>query len=209
MTASPRTSRRTLSSARIVEAAAEVADEQGFDQFTLAAVAKRCEVTLPGLYKHVECLDAVRRAVAVEAVREVTAAMALASAGLSGRSALFAACRAYRDFAAAHPGRAAALVRAPEPADAEHNAAAAAAVGLLAAVIGGYGIEGDDAIDAVRSLRAVLHGFATLETGGGFGLARPAEATFRHLLDGLDVAFQNWTRSGEDSQRDPRPEEKP
>lgn len=199
MTASQGAPRRTLTPARIVEEAAAVADEQGFDQLTLAAVAKRCGVTLPGLYKHVDGLDAVRRGVAIQAVRDVTSAMALASAGLAGRDALIAVCRAYRDFATAHPGRALTVVRAPEPGDEEHNAAGAAAVGLLAAVVKGYGIGGDDAIDAIRSLRAVLHGFAMLETGGGFGLGRPAEATFMHLIDGLDVAFQHWTRDSADT----------
>ena len=35
------------------------------------------------------------------------------------------------------------------------------------AVLRGYGLEGDDAIHAVRIIRAALHGFVTLETGGG------------------------------------------
>jgi len=57
--------RAGLNRERIAAQAAVVADEMGFDRLTLAAVAVRCGVSLPGLYKHVDGLEAVRRDVAV------------------------------------------------------------------------------------------------------------------------------------------------
>ena len=49
-----------------------------------------------------------------------------------------------------------------------------------------------DAVDAVRSLRAVIHGFVTLEAAGGFGLPRSLDATYTRLIDSLDIAFRAW-----------------
>ena len=185
-----------LSRLRIAAEAAAVADENGLERLTLAAVAKRCGVSLPGLYKHVEGLDAVKRDLSVQAVRELTGAMAMAAAGLAGRDALHAVAAAYRAFAAAHPGLAAAGVAAPAPGDTEHAEAGAAAVTVLGSVLKGYGIEGADAVDAVRGLRATLHGFTSLEAAGGFGLAQSVDTSFTRLIDGLDTAFRNWPPTG-------------
>ena len=184
--------RAGLNRERIAQQAAVVADETGLDRLTLAAVAARCGVSLPGLYKHVDGLEAVRRDIAVLAVRELTAELAQAAAGLAGWDALVALARAYRGYARAHPGRYAATVRAPAPGDDEHAAAGAAAVGLLAAVLKGYRIEGADMIDAVRMLRAALHGFVSMEAAGGFGLSQSVDGTFTRLVDALHTAWSTW-----------------
>jgi AcrR family transcriptional regulator len=177
---------------RVVAQAATVADEVGLDRLSLAAVAKRLGVSLPALYKHVDSLDGLRRDLAVLGVRELTTALTGAAVGRSGRDALRAVAAAYRGYAAAHPARCAASVRVPDPADAEHLAAAEAAVGLLAAVVEGYGITGDDTIHAIRCVRVVLHGFVTLVAAGGFGLPQSVDDTFTRLVDSLDATFADW-----------------
>jgi AcrR family transcriptional regulator len=185
--------RMGLTRERVVAEAATVADETGFDRLSLATVAKRLGVSLPALYKHVASLDSLRRDVAVLAVRELAATLGHAAIGRSRREALDAIADAYRTYAQAHPARSAASVRAPDPADTEHLAAAEAAVGVVAAVVTGYGITGDDTIHAIRAVRAVLHGFATLETSGGFGLPQSVDETFARLVDSLDATFTTWS----------------
>ena len=177
---------------RVVEQAAEVADEAGLDRLTLAAVAKRLGISLPGLYKHINSLDSLKRDLAVLGVRELTAAMSAAAVGRSGHDALHAMARAYRAYATAHPGRAAASIRAPTPTDTEHIAVAEAAVTVLLAVLDGYHLNERDAIDAIRLLRVALHGFTTLEAAGGFGLPQSVDATFTRLIDSLDATFTGW-----------------
>jgi len=204
-----------LSHDRVVAEAAEVADEVGLDRLTLAAVAKRLGVRPPSLYKHVGGLDALKRDLAVLGVRELTVATSSAAVGRAGRDALHAIANAYRAYATAHPGRYAASVRGPRPQDAELVAANEALLAVLLAALRGYGIAADassfgrllnrtgsvasdgerpvtDAIDAVRSLRAVIHGFVTQEAAGGFGLARPLDATYSRLIDALGTAFAAW-----------------
>jgi AcrR family transcriptional regulator len=177
---------------RVVAEAAAVADEVGLEQLTLAAIAKRFGVTLPSLYKHVSGVDALKRDLAVLGVRELTAALSAAAVGRAGSDALRAIADAYRDYAKTYPGRSAAAVRAPDPDDAEHQAASDDAVAVLMAVVDGYGLTGDEAIDAIRSLRAAMHGFVTLEAAGGFGLSRSVDATYTRLIDSLDTAFATW-----------------
>ena len=184
--------RMGLTPDRVVAEAALVADAVGLDQLTLASVAKRLGVSLPGLYKHIDGLDGLRRDLAVLGVREVTAAMATAAAGRAGRDALVAVANAYRTYAAEHPGRCAASIRAPEPGDAEHIKAGEEAVGLLLGVLSAYRIDGAAAVDAIRCLRAALHGFVTLEAAGGFGLPQSVDGTFARMIDALDTAFASW-----------------
>jgi AcrR family transcriptional regulator len=184
--------RAGLTRERVVSEAAVVADDVGLDRLTLATVAQRFGVALPSLYKHVRGLDGLHRDLAVLGVRELTVALSRATVGRSGRDALQALAHAYRDYAKAHPGRYAASVRAPDPADEEHDAASDEVMAIVLAVLAGYGITGKDAIDAVRSLRAAMHGFVTLEAAGGFGLPRSVEASYTRLIDALDVAFGSW-----------------
>jgi AcrR family transcriptional regulator len=195
--------RAGLTPQRVVQEAGVVADAAGLDRLTLAAVAERFGVAIPSLYKHVDGLDGLRRDLAVLAVRELAAALSRAAVGRAGRDALHAMAGAYRAYASAHPGRYAASVRAPAPGDAEHLAAAEDALAVFRAVLAGYGIAGADAIDAIRGLRAAMHGFVALEAAGGFGLPQSVDASYRRLVDALDTALTAWPATTAPTQGEP------
>jgi AcrR family transcriptional regulator len=186
--------RAGLSRPVVVAAAAELADEVGWDQLTLAGLAARLGVRLPSLYKHIDSLDGLRRDVAVRATAELGAAVSAAAVGRSGADALRALAGAYRGYAQQHPGRYAATVRAAAPDDAEHTAASEAVLHVVLAVLAGYGLGGDDAIDATRALRSALHGFVVLDAGGGFGLPADVDRSFARLVDGFDAALPRWAQ---------------
>jgi AcrR family transcriptional regulator len=176
----------------VVTAAAELADEAGFNRLSLAALAARLGVRLPSLYKHIDSLDGLRRDVAVLAVTELGAVMSAAAIGRAGSDALRAVANAYRHYGQAHPGRYAATVRAPAADDAEHTAAAESVLRVVLAVLAGYGLSGNDAIDATRALRATLHGFVALEAGGGFGMPVDVDRSYTRLVDGFDATLHRW-----------------
>lgn len=176
----------------VVAEAARIADDVGYDRLTLTAVAQRFDVAGPSLYKHVRGLEGLQRRLAVLATDELGAALSHAAAGRARGDALRAVARAFRDYARRHPGRYAATMRAPDPADAHHVAAAEAAIGVVFAVLAGYGLTGDDAVDAARAVRSALHGFVTLESADGFGMARQVDRSFDRLVDALDAALDGW-----------------
>lgn len=167
----------------VVVAAATLADEHGLEALTLAQVAAHLGVKLPSLYNHVDGLPGLRRALAALAAAELGAALTRAAVGRAGDEAVHAVAAAYRAYVLAHPGRYAASVRAPSPDDAELQAVARAVVELVAAVLAPYGLADDDLIHAVRGLRSLGHGFATIEAAGGFGLALDRDESFRRLVD--------------------------
>ncbi len=176
--------RAGLSRTRVADRAAALADENGWDQLTLAAVADSFGVRLPSLYKHVGSLAQLRRDVSVRGARELSDALMASAVGRSGTAALQAMAVAYRQFARCHPGRYAASVVAPAPGDDEHEQVAGRIVGVLAAVLAEFGLAGDDAIHAIRALRALLHGFVALEAAGGFAMPQDLDESYRRMVDG-------------------------
>jgi AcrR family transcriptional regulator len=160
----------------------------GFDRLTLAAVAGRAGVAVPSLYKHVGSLDDLRRLVAAESIAELTRVLAAATIGRAGPDAVRAAADAIRDFAHRHPGRYAATQVAPhgsQPDDAELVARADETLAVLAGVLRGFGLPEEELVDAVRMLRSAVHGFVTLELGGGFGLPDDLDRSYAVLIDGV------------------------
>ncbi|HEY3108638.1 MAG TPA: TetR-like C-terminal domain-containing protein [Chloroflexota bacterium] len=174
--------RRGLDRAAVVEAAVALADAESVEGVTFARLAERLGVRGPSLYNHLPGLDGLRRELAVRGLRELARLLGRAAIGRSGDAALVALADAYRDFARAHPGLYAAAQRAPDPADPEWNALSAEVVGIVVAVLAGYGLAGDDAVHALRGLRSLMHGFVSLETGGGFGLPLDIDESYSRLV---------------------------
>jgi AcrR family transcriptional regulator len=167
----------------VVEAAMAVVDAQGPAALTLAAVAARTGVAAPSLYKHVGGLGELRSLVAVRVMEELTACFTAAIVGRSRDEAVVALAQAYRAYSLAHPGRMAAMPPAPPADDAAQVAAGTALLDVFLATLRGYELEGSAAIHATRRLRAVVHGFVSLEIAGGFGLPESLDETFGQLVD--------------------------
>ncbi len=183
--------RAGLTRAVIAADAAQLADESGWDQLTLAAVAGRFGVRQPSLYKHVAGLTELRRDVSVLSARELHQELTAAAVGRSGRDALQAMAEAYRTFAKKHPGRYEASILAPPPGDAEYQQVAGAVVQTVQAVLFDYGLTGDDAIHAIRGLRAIMHGFVSLEAAGGFAMPQDLDESYRRLISRFDESLRN------------------
>jgi AcrR family transcriptional regulator len=199
--------RAGLSPQRVVAEAATVADEVGLHQLTLATVAERFGVSLPSLYKHVNGLDGLRRDLAVMAMRELGAALTAAAVGRSGKDALESVAHSYRAFAKHRPGLYEAALRAPSPDDDEHIAVSRDALGVMIAVARSYGIEGEDAIHAIRFMRSAAHGFISQEAAGSFGrayatgrseqlLPQSIDHSYHLLIEALHLALTSWSTLG-------------
>ena len=182
--------RAGLTGADVVASAAGLADEIGFQGVTMGLLADRLGVRAPSLYKHVGGLGDVRHRLAILAVTELGETVRDAAAGRSGRDALAAVLSAIRAYVSAHPGRWAATIGTEYAGPDDPLAAAGARVmNLIAAVLRGYGLEGEPAIHAVRTVRSALHGFVTLEREGGFGLPIAIDESYDRLIDTLDAGL--------------------
>jgi AcrR family transcriptional regulator len=182
--------RAGLSTDRVVAEAAELADEVGLDQLTLAALAARLGVRQPSLYAG---SDALLRLISMRGKAELADVLGRAAIGRARDDALVAMAHAWRAWARAHPGRYQAAERGAAPGDAEHEAVSRRTVEVVAAVMDGYGIDGEDAIDAIRAYRAALHGFVSLEANHGFAFPASVDRSFDRLVHALARALSSWT----------------
>jgi AcrR family transcriptional regulator len=184
--------RAGLTRERVVEEAEQLADEVGGSQLSLASIASRLGVQVPSLYKHVAGLPALRSHVEARAKAELAEVLGRSAVGVSSGDAVDALADAYRTWAKRHPGRYEFTLRAPDPDDAASLDASDRAVRVMYDALAGYGLTGDDAIDATRAFRAALHGFIALEAAGGFGLPRDVDRSFERLVGALKRSLTEW-----------------
>jgi AcrR family transcriptional regulator len=195
--------RAGLNTERVVAEAMELADEVGLDQLTLAALAVRLGVRQPSLYKHVASLDALQRLISMQGKIEVAQVLGQAAIGRARGDALVAIAHAWRAWARDHPGRYQAAERGAAPGDAEHDAVSRRTIAVVAAVMEGYGLDGEDGIDAIRAYRAALHGFCSLEANGGFAFPNSVDRSFDRLVHALVLAVSSWSNVSEPAREGP------
>jgi AcrR family transcriptional regulator len=181
-----------MTAERLTLAAAELADEVGFENVTVSALARRFGVRDASLYSHVRNARDLRVRVALLALAELADRVAAALAGRAGKDALVAFANAYRDYAKQHPGRYAAGQLDLDPATAAAGAGGRHAE-MTRAILRGYDLTEPAQTDAVRMLHSTFHGYVSLERSGGFRHhPRGADASWSAALDALDVALRNW-----------------
>jgi AcrR family transcriptional regulator len=186
--------RAGLTPDRIVAAAAELADEAGFEGVSLSALARRFGVKDASLYSHVRSLKDLRGRLALYAGGELIDRIADAVAGRAGKDALVAFAGAYREYALAHPGRYAATQVRVDQSLIAGSPALRRTADITYGMLRGYGLAEPDLTDAVRLLRSTFHGYCALEASGGFGAPRDVQRSWDRALDALHVALENWPR---------------
>jgi len=183
--------RAGLTAADLVQAAAEIADERGYQQLTIGLVAARLGIRAPSVYKHVSGLAELQHQLAARAMAELGDAVATAVAGRAGRDALAGLARACRDYVVAHPGRYAATVGAEfaGPGD-PLLTASTRVIELIAAVLRGYRIPEPDLVHAIRTVRCVLHGWCMLQLTNAFQWSGDVERSFEQLISFMDYGLR-------------------
>ncbi|MEU4198218.1 WHG domain-containing protein [Kribbella sp. NPDC026611] len=182
--------KKPLTPTTVVDVALGVVDEDGPDGLTLAAVAQRCGVATPSLYKHVASLGELKTLVGVRVLEDMTEQFTAAVLGSSGDEAVTTLMHAYRAYVAANPNRYAAMPMDPVH-DPVQRAIAGKLLGVMYATLRGYGLEGPAAVHATRRLRVLVHGFASIESAGGFGLPEDLDETYDQLIQMYLTTLRN------------------
>ena len=175
--------RRGLTTSRVVEAAALMADAEGLENLTLHKLAKELGVRPSSLFNHIAGLPDLLRQLQIRGLREMAAKVGRACVGRAGDDAVIAAANAARDYAHEHPG----VYRTTQPAvQSENNPeleeAASQFVGIFFDIMRYYGFEGIEGVHAVRGLFATIHGFIMLEQAGHFGMPIGIDESYDWLI---------------------------
>ncbi|HEU4363587.1 MAG TPA: WHG domain-containing protein [Mycobacterium sp.] len=159
-----------LSREAIVNAALTFLDREGWDALTINALAIQLGTKGPSLYNHVHSLDDLRRSVRMRVIDDIIGMLKTVGEGRARDDAVTAMAGAYRSYAHHHPGRYSAFTRMPLSGDdPEFTAATRAAAEPVIAVLGSYGLDGEDAFYAALEFWSAMHGFVLLEMTGAMG----------------------------------------
>jgi AcrR family transcriptional regulator len=175
--------RRYLSKELVVEAAAALANQKGgIEALSLKELAAALDIRVPSLYNHINGMDGLQRDLTLYGARELLNRLRQASFGKTGRAAIMSIAAEVRRFAHEQPAVYPLTIRAPAADDMELTQLSQEFVQLLLLTLTSLGLQGDDALHAIRGLRALLHGFVALELNGGYELALDKDESFQRLL---------------------------
>ena len=173
--------RAGLTVATVVAAAAHLADREGFDAVTPAAVARTVGVRTPSLYAHVDGADGLRRALAVRALDALADRVTSAAIGRSGADAVAGIIRAYCAFADEEPGLYDATLLPPGD-DPELGRAMASVGRPLNLVFASYGLDETEALHWYRIVFSAVHGFSGLRRDGLLTMPADPDETLDRMV---------------------------
>ncbi|MFD7733936.1 TetR/AcrR family transcriptional regulator [Kitasatospora phosalacinea] len=172
----------------MIEAARDIMESQGIAQLTMQAVAERCGVRAPSLYKRVRNRDELLRLVAENALLALEAHLRAVPAAADPRVKLVEVLRAFRAFAHQRPAAYRLIFMSAPAAGVTDPALLTRAAGPLlelAAELAGA----DQALNAARTVTAWAHGFIGMELADAFNLGGDVDAAYEFGMDHLAAAL--------------------
>lgn len=185
------TDRVPLDQARVIDAAAMLADRDGIDAVTLTLVANELGVRQPALYRHVESYHDLIRSLSLRGRHLLAESMASAAIGVAGDDAVAAIAHAWRRAALERPGLYAAADRHPCTDDDELVAAVDRIVEVIAMSLAGFDLDDENRIHAARTLRSAFHGFSLIEMSDGQPHELGVDETFDHMIELLCAGIRH------------------
>ena len=177
--------KRGLDLDMILNAAAELAEEEGLEQVTLLQVAERLGVKSPSLYNHLSGLKALSAGIAKLAISRLEETVRSAAVGRSKADALREIAGAYRRFAQENPELYKAILTIPVHRDDDIRETGHAIVRILRQVMEPYQRGEEENIHFIRMFRSALHGFVSLEGAGFFKVEIDVDKSYERLVSGL------------------------
>jgi len=174
----------------IINTAAEIADTDGVDNVTLAAIARKLNVRSPSLFNHIQGLPELKRHLSLRGLTLLNEKLTEAAKGKMKDEALISMAYGYLEFSREHNGLYDLTLSAPEPNDEEMQTASRKIIQLLSNILSDYHLTNENTIHAIRALRSILHGFSSLEQKQAFKLAVEPEESFQVLIAGF-ISYLN------------------
>lgn len=167
----------------ILQAATEIVDTGGVEELSITSLAQKLDIRSPSLYNHFKGLQAIRKLLSIYGLEQLLNVLIRAAIGRSGDEAIREMAKAYVAFARSHPGLYEVTLLATGPLESDTQEVGQEIVDLVTQVLKVYQLEEMDTIHMARALRSILHGFASLEQKGGFGLPFDLDISLQTIID--------------------------
>lgn len=162
----------------VVEKAAQLANERGFENITLKILADSLNVQPPSLYNHIEGHDGLQFELMLYGWRQMEERMLEAAVGVSGYEAWEAICRAFYGYATENPGVFSAMLWYDRYQNDEAREVTEKLFSICSKITSTLNISEENCNHLIRTFRAFLEGFALLVNHSAFGHSLPVEDSF-------------------------------
>ena len=185
--------RARLDKNTVIQAAVELVNADGMQALTLGRLAGELGIQTPSLYNHIDGLPGLQKDMAVLNAKLLADRLSEAAVGKSGSDLFMEVAQAFRNYVKEYAGLYMSTLRSSGTQDVQDEDLVREeerAVKIGTTVMASLGLKGKDAIHALRAFRSMVHGFATLEVAGGFGLPLECDESFRRLVTALSAGLQ-------------------
>lgn len=158
--------KKNITDKMILQAAIDLVNEKGYENFSLREVAKRLGCQAPSLYNHIKDFDELKAMLSIYVSKRILTVLQDAVEGKNDDDAFVAAALAYRQFAVDNYQFYKIFVYSPELQNSEVKQAGIDSFEPFKKIIDLYGLSKDDTIHFLRALRSFMHGFIELTVNG-------------------------------------------
>ena len=166
----------------VVEKAAQLANEIGFEAITMKILADNLNVQPPSLYNHVKGLDDLHNELMLYGWKNMEEWMVRAAAGVSGYDAWEAICRAFYKYATENPGVFSAMLWYNKYKSSEARDVTEGIFFICFKIASSLHISEENCNHLIRTFRAFLEGFSLLVNNKAFGHPLEVEKSFNLSL---------------------------
>lgn len=162
----------------VIEKAAQLANDIGFEHITLKILADSLNVQPPSLYNHINGLDDLQNGLMLYGWRHMEERMMEAAAGVSRYAAWEAICRAFYEYATEHPGVFSAMLWYNKYQNDEALEVTKKLFSVCFKIASSLNISEENCNHLIRTFRAFLEGFSLLVNNKAFGHSVSVQDSF-------------------------------
>lgn len=174
--------RAQISLTKILEAAIDICDEEGYEKLALSSISERLGIKTPSLYNHIQSLSDLKQKMAYSGLQIMYDSIVHSVIGCIGDDAITSASKAYIAFVSNHPGLYSAIAKVPDPYEPQFDALSNQLVKVFIKLFGVYDLSEEESIHAVRGLRSMLYGFSSIQMDFGFRLNYSQEDSLNFVI---------------------------
>ena len=162
-------SKNNINEEIIIETAASIVNEIGFENLSLKIIAEKLNIKSPSLYNHISSLDEIKSKLMVYGWKQMEERMIDSAVGVSGYEALRNMCNVFFDYATSNKGVFTAMLWYNKFENDEKEKATERLFNIIFKIMKSLDISDANINHIIRTLRAFLEGFSLLVNNNAFG----------------------------------------
>lgn len=190
--------RAGLTRERLLQEGTALIAENGYDHFSVRALAAKLGVKPASLYNHIESAADLELQIAERALAELRSRLDKRASTGSAKEQLLEIALIYRAFAKEKPDLYRLIIQIPSRRNDHLNNEGRLLLGTIREILGSTSVgQTDEALHLCRSIQSAMHGFIALEGAGFFGPRLDVDESYAYMVAALAERLERTDKSNE------------